>query len=204
MDKNRLEVILSWDEVKGFVYPYVVPLNKSVEAQKELVYRPFLDLAIGVCIQQPGAYVSFKVSRMWLQIWGIAEEDLYKEAFKNLLDEDVLFCDVEDLLEKEEIPVGECEWKLMVLTNQLKIFGAAEMLNIPWLSQYAEQRQCDLFILPSSVHEVLLHEVTGRISAEELKRSVVEINRDVLLPQERLSDCVYYFDRRERRIRIAA
>ena len=92
----------------------------------------------------------------------------------------------------------------MVLTNQLKIFGAAEMLNIPWLSQYAEQRQCDLFILPSSVHEVLLHEVTGKISAAELKRSVVEINRDVLLPQERLSDCVYYFDRRARRIRIAA
>lgn len=42
MDKNWLEVILSWDEVKGFVYPYVVPLNKSVEAQKELVYRPWL------------------------------------------------------------------------------------------------------------------------------------------------------------------
>lgn len=41
---------------------------------------------------------------MWLQILGIAEEDLYKEAFKNLLDEDVLFCDVEDLLEKEDIP----------------------------------------------------------------------------------------------------
>ena len=49
-----------------------------------------------------------------------------------------------------------------------------------------------------------LHEVTGQVSAEELKRSLVEINRDDLMPQERLSDCVYYFDRRERRIRIAA
>lgn len=105
---------------------------------------------------------------------------------------------------KKIFQVGECEWKLMVLTNQLKIFGAGRDAEYSWLSWYAEQRQCDLFILPSSIHEVLLHEVTGKVSAEELKRSVVEINRDVLMPQERLSDCVYYFDRRERRIRIAA
>ena len=44
---------------------------------------------------------------------------------------------------------------MMVLTNKLTYFGAAMRLNIPELEKLADQLDSSLYLLPSSVHEVL-------------------------------------------------
>ena len=63
------------------------------------------------------------------------------------------------------------------------------------LQKLAERLQDDLYIIPSSVHEVLLLPVHGRLCREEVDSMVKEVNRSVLKPQEILSDHVYIYSR---------
>lgn len=68
--------------------------------------------------------------------------------------------------------------------------------------ELAERLGNDLYILPSSIHEVLLLPVSMG-TPEELAGIVKEVNRTLVLPEERLSDSVYRYDRESGKVRIA-
>ena len=63
----------------------------------------------------------------------------------------------------------------------------------------------DLFILPSSVHELLLVPDTGNtnMSVSDLTNMVKEVNATQLAPDEILSDNVYYYDRSQKKLMFA-
>ncbi len=60
----------------------------------------------------------------------------------------------------------------------------------------------DLFILPSSIHEVLLLPDTGNEDSGELKKMVSEVNRSYVAAEEVLSDTLYRYDRAGKRVVI--
>lgn len=62
-----------------------------------------------------------------------------------------------------------------------------------WLHDFARQhRQC-FYILPSSVHEVLLIPADNQISMSTLSSMVRDVNSSQLAREEILSDHVYYY-----------
>ena len=79
------------------------------------------------------------------------------------------------------------------------------MLRVDMLKTFADEKGCNLFILPSSVHEVLLICDEKGICAAGMKATVRDVNRnsDVIEAEEVLSDSVYYYDRGKGEIRIA-
>ncbi len=92
------------------------------------------------------------------------------------------------LLSRQGVP-------MYILTNKNKYFGAAGMIYTDILGRFAEEKDCNIYILPSSVHEVILLPDMGFENADELKKMVYEVNRTQLSPDEVLSDSVYYYDR---------
>ena len=86
---------------------------------------------------------------------------------------------------------------MLVLSNKTKVFGASCMLYPEVLRPLAEELGTDLYILPSSIHEVILMPVNELLSRDDLADMVKEINENEVLPQEVLSDNVYryYADR---------
>ena len=62
---------------------------------------------------------------------------------------------------------------------------------------------CDLFILPSSIHEVILVPARTGICKRELDQMVKEVNQEAVDPEEILSDHAYYYHRKEDQIRMA-
>jgi hypothetical protein len=90
---------------------------------------------------------------------------------------------------------GDTPVPLLVLTNESKYCGAACMLYEGLLRNLSEEIQSDLFIIPSSIHEVLLLPDEGEFSEEELSALVREINTHFINPSEVLSDHVYRFKR---------
>ena len=78
-----------------------------------------------------------------------------------------------------------------VLTNIAQINGATAILYPNLLQEIGEATQSNFFILPSSIHEVILMKDNGDMNAEELQRMVMEINRTQVAPEEVLSDEVY-------------
>ena len=84
---------------------------------------------------------------------------------------------------------------MYVLTNSIKLNGAYYIMFEEYLKVFADSIDSDLFILPSSIHEILLVPMDCGVSKEELEKMVCSINNSELSPSEVLSDNVYEFYR---------
>jgi hypothetical protein len=110
--------------------------------------------------------------------------------------------DMEDCQELKDlnIPTGE-EPRMYVLSNNTGIYGAATLLYPGVLKEFVEKTGYDLFILPSSLHEIILVPVTSNdYRVEDLKSMVSEVNQNNVPREDILSNNVYRFSRKENRI----
>ena len=98
-----------------------------------------------------------------------------------------------------EIPPEQTMW---VISNEKGINGAASMLYENELHELAENLESDLYILPSSVHEVLAVS-TELTDPEELAQMVAEVNMQKVALEERLSNQVYHYDKDLRKLTLA-
>jgi len=84
--------------------------------------------------------------------------------------------------------------KMYVAGNETKNFGASVILYENFLADFAKKIQSDFYILPSSVHEVILLPVENEDEEiYRLKEMVYEVNHTELSEEEILSDSVYLF-----------
>lgn len=96
-------------------------------------------------------------------------------------------------IEEEESP------GTYVLSAESGQFGAAVLGYPEELKKAAEQLGEGFYVLPSSIHEVILlpdSKAVG-IDPKELQQMVAEINQQQVREEERLSNSVYHFDGRE-------
>ncbi len=84
-----------------------------------------------------------------------------------------------------------------------KNMGAGVIAYENFMDQAAEKLGGDFFVLPSSVHEVLLLPDDGVTPAAELKEMVTIINATDVKPEDKLTDSVYHFDSKEHVFELA-
>ncbi len=89
---------------------------------------------------------------------------------------------------------------LKVLSNDKYTYGAICMLYPGVVDGLAAEAGRSLYILPSSVHELILLPDSGGEPVEGLKDMVREVNRTQVAPEEVLSDSVYYYDIRKKMV----
>lgn len=68
---------------------------------------------------------------------------------------------------------------------------------------FAEQAGGNFYILPSSVHDLILLPDSFAICTDSLREMVKEVNESTVAREESLSQDVYYYDSGEKRVRIA-
>lgn len=83
---------------------------------------------------------------------------------------------------------------IYVATNSKKLNGAGVMLYDGLLREFADRIGKSFFILPSSIHEVILIPETFDMDIDLLKAMVLEVNGTEVSPDEVLSDNVYRYD----------
>lgn len=88
-----------------------------------------------------------------------------------------------------------------ILTNKYRTLGAAVMLYEDVLAEIAEEFDNNLYILPSSIHEVFIvpDYVKG---ADELREIIAEANATVVKKNEILSDKVYFYEKKSGKLSI--
>lgn len=91
---------------------------------------------------------------------------------------------------------------MIVVTNKMKMNGAAAILFTDKLREIADSLDSDLYILPSSVHEIIIIAADNAMTVEELKETVCYVNRNELRQEEILSDNVYKFCRSDGNVEI--
>lgn len=189
----------------------------SVQDNKSLLssvpHIPFLDLALVFYLileQMEDGQMTVLIHNEHAALWHTDAEELCQLALKNtpsLLPykleplENSIFPVFSDTSEKtfhtEEIydQSGNVSADgLYILTNSMGINGAACMLYPDVLKNFAALVKDDLFILPSSIHEVLLSPVKTSLSIEEINQMIEEINELEVSPEERLSNHAYYYN----------
>ena len=84
---------------------------------------------------------------------------------------------------------------MYVLTNNVMNFGAGQLLLYKTQTLLREQFQGNpVYILPSSIHELILLPATDDTDTDYLSGMVKEINRTTVSEKDFLSDHVYLFD----------
>ena len=197
----------------------LVNTMQNEDMLKNLPHRDFQDLSIiyrwVVGVEQQGIS-SVVINNHVAESLGMGEEELFKAAAENTrrilppvvqsMNEVMRDMFVADGMPKElaDLMVGEQEpeMTMWVISNERKIEGAASMLYEDKLHSLAEKVGTDLYILPSSVHEVIAVSVEMG-EPEELARMVAEINMDQVDLSERLSNQVYHYDKDLRKITLA-
>ncbi|MBC6679544.1 DUF5688 family protein [Zhenpiania hominis] len=90
--------------------------------------------------------------------------------------------------------------EMKAITNQQKVFGATAILYPGVLEAIAEKENSDFYLLPSSIHEMILVPDQGNFSEKELRWIVRSANQEVVAPNEVLSDSIYRYKKDERKL----
>ena len=197
----------------------LVNTMQNEDMLKNLPHREFQDLSIMyrwvVGVEQQGLS-SVVINNHVAESLGMGEEQLFKAAAENTrrilppvvqsMNEVMRDMFMADGMPKElaDLMIGEQEPErtMWVISNKSRIDGAASMLYEDKLHNLAEKVGTDLYILPSSVHEVIAVSVEMG-EPEELAQMVAEVNMDQVDLSERLSNQVYHYDKDLRKITLA-
>lgn len=84
---------------------------------------------------------------------------------------------------------------MWVLGNEAWMYGATSLLFPRVLEEFSEKIEGNFFILPSSIHEVILLPEGGKESRNQLYEMVASANLRMADKTKILSGSVYYFDK---------
>ncbi len=82
--------------------------------------------------------------------------------------------------------------EMYVMTNRERSYGASTLLYRERLRKFAEEHG-DLYVIPSSVHEVILLPCSDQLSGEDLRELLTDVNSSMLSQEEYLSDHIYIY-----------
>ena len=210
--KLNLEYINDFEKVKDNIEMKLIHTRRNIEILDETPNVPFLDLSIVffLRVEEPGMGLgTILIKKEMMECWGVNEEELLKIATHNTKENNpisfVHICTVLKSLTSNEMlrrfwdDMTEESMPLYVATNADKMYGAAAMLYSEDIGEFANQIDEDLYILPSSVHELIF--VPARCTDPlTLKEMVVSVNTTQLGEDIILSDSVYYYCRENKRV----
>ena len=101
----------------------------------------------------------------------------------------------------EELELPEKD-KMYVLSNKLKNYGAACIAYPYILDMLAGVLKENFYVLPSSVHEVIIVPESSQIRQSELERMVREINETQVPEEEILSNHAYFYYAQEGKLQL--
>ncbi len=151
------------------------------------------------------SYVTDKI----ISTWGVDEEDLYNDSLKNLplilpstlqTIGDVIrkMMPASEIGEMDLFPVTDAFY---VLSNERNCYGAASLLDSEKMAEISSLIGEGYYILPSSVHEVLLIP-DAHMEPDALASMVHDVNMTTVSETERLSNSIYRYDSEKGLIKV--
>ena len=206
-DESGCDILISGKTIENFASPERVlakvrfavintKLNSSL--LREVPHFDFMDLSaiykidVSMGFQQEGAIT---INNGLMKSLELTETDLRKAAMKNM--KGAFTC--KSMLSVLGLPFVDILSDMYLVGNSTAIDGAAVLLFPECFEMLAQLLDRDLFILPSSIHEV----IAVRANADKIstyKEIVQSVNQFDLEPTELLSDSVYLYSRETKTI----
>ncbi len=200
------KISFTWEEFRRNVFMRLVNRERNSEILSTIPYQEFLDLAVVYYYSvpiSPDVMGTLLITKEHLKLLEISEEELHQTAKSNCerfqpvrirCMQELLY----DLGRKIGVEVKEaqvCNTFMFVMTNLKGTFGAASILFHEELKCFAERIGNNFYILPSSVHEVILVPDCPEFCREYFAGMVKDINTTQVDATEVLSDKIYFYDK---------
>ena len=209
----------NYDAVKDKIVMAVVNTAKNRELLSQVPHTEREDLSlIYKAVVGTGAdgIGSITIRNEHMEQWGVTVDEIHEMAMKNT--KEILPVTVQtrtevmrEMFGSDGMPEEMAEMmfsdmplnqQMFIISNKSKVNGAASMFYEDTLSELADKIGTSLYILPSSVHEVIAVS-TDMGTPEALAGMVREVNGGQVAPEEQLSDHVYKFDAKAKIISLA-
>ena len=179
------------------------PQNESL--LKTLPHISFLDFAIVFYILfdvDENGTATIPITDDLVRLWNTNLDEIHQLAKQNtskllpavfkpmrIVIEELLGNPCDDVIQADDI--------MFVLTNSLRSLGAACILYDNLLIQIGDFLKENFYLLPSSIHEMIIIPESQPPSHDTLNEMVVEVNETQVEPEDVLSDHVYYYNREQ-------
>lgn len=202
-----ISFIRDWEKVKPMIAFKLINTEQNQELLQNIPHKEILDLSMVFYIAVEEVGGTILIYNNHCDMWGIGLEELIKVSEENTPRlRPMLFTPLQEIMSEmlgdaaEEIPE---EVKLYILSNQDKVHGAAVMLYPEIMENIAAKLESDLYILPSSTHEVLILPTMGNC-VSQLKEMVTEVNNSCVNTEDILGYNVYHYDREAKELSLAS
>lgn len=216
VDTSRLT---NYDNAKKHLFIRVRNAETNRDFLKNVPHLIIEDLAVTCHIrvfQNEKETGSATVTNALLKNFGIREEELFEDALMNSQKiEPPQIADMSEITRKaeqkrlemlgyseEEIQealdwISKPEEPMLVVTNRSMKDGAATIFYPDVLEELGRMLDGKFFILPSSLHEMIVLPDNGSFHYKELLKTVTEINATEVDIEDKLTDQVYHYDAKE-------
>ncbi len=221
----RCEEPLDVERFKDYAYMKdkigwkLISYERNVDLLKEVPHTRYLDLAVVFfCLlsHERLGCSTILIYKSHMEIWGITQAELYAQARKN--SRNMLGYEVKDIYETldtllyqnrdgdSEIVMnpGQTyrELPMYVLTTCLQMYGATGMLYEEVLEECYHLLGGDFYILPGSIHELILIPMKKIKNEYGIGQMVADINEAYVNEEEVLSDHIYRYDGEQKKVRL--
>jgi len=203
-----IDSVTDFSSVKSKLICKLINAEKNQALLKSHPHVLFLDFAVIFYILHEAAFpgmATIPVTNELMNFWGVTLDELHQQAMLHspkLLP--ATFKPMRTVI--EELLGQPCELKssdsdiMFVLSNCSRAFGASCILYNGILEQIACQLGENYYVLPSSIHEMIIIPESKSPGKETLLEMVTEINETQVAEEEVLVNSVYYYDFRKREL----
>lgn len=198
----------TFELMKPYIFFRLVSIERNKKLLTQVPHAKFLDLALTFhCLvrSESEGIGTIRITNEHIEQWGISCDELKELAEENTkrlfppvirtmeeVIQDLLYNNGDD--EVLDYGAGDEDiYPMYILTNQKGINGASCLIYKDVIKEFAQLIKSDLYILPSSIHEIILIPREGSEDKERFQRMVIDINSSQVPIEEVLSDRVYMY-----------
>lgn len=188
--------IATWNYVKDHLQ-----LCLQGKTNEPILKRRYLDLEMYVRVKvsedgtykvKPGMFKEIGEDEIFARALLATKNDIVVEDMEKILAEimggTLDFTDIMDSCFPMQQPIS------IVISNTKKTFGSAGICDKELLSKIAKEYNSSFVIIPSSIHECIIH-LDNDPNMKEYNAMVHEVNATEVAPEEILSDHAYFFNK---------
>ena len=195
---SKLPDFTNFASVKDMIFPCLV--NNGAFIDDKVVLKKFvddIDISYRMIIDENSSSL---IKKGMLEMWNISVEELHTLATNNLDKKEYYFDDmIKTIVEMADFDeetkkqvMKEQSGFMYLLSNKNKLYGASNLLNEKTLKT-VQEKIGDYFIIPSSIHELILLPYNEFADVSQISRMVREVNDTQVSEDERLSYSVFCY-----------
>lgn len=182
----------SYEDLLKNVSAVILPLERIKAEYSDIPYRSIEDM--GVIYRADGEVIT----NQDLADLGITSEQFQKDAIQAAAVNHP--CQLIPIDEAVGMPAGFMKPPYYVATNDILDHGASVIAYPDFLKKAEKVSEGEFYVLPSSIHEVIIFPVSAGLSADNLNEIVRSANAACVAPDEQLSDHAYRYDSHTRQL----